>query len=134
MFSRGAVNVWDIVDLSFYTDADCALSTKIALSPATANFISSGYYPASTYRPESAFDNSSNTLWGGRRNGEYFWLGYESGPSAVVKCITINQSEGHIQNGFTIQGKQGGGEWIDLYAVEGAATASISLLPVSAAW
>jgi len=71
----------------------------------------------------------------GRRNGEYFWLGYESGPSAVIKCIKIHQSNlsgDWMQDGFTIQGKQGRGGWINLYDVEGAATAiGISLLPIS---
>ena len=41
-----------------------------------------------------------------------------------------------MQDGFTIQGKQGSGAgWINVYDVEGNATASgIPLLPVSATW
>ena len=141
VYSHGAENsVWDIAVLSFYTDAECAPSSKIALlDPATATLISSGYYNnESEYRPISAFDESSTSIWGGRTKGEHFWLGYESGPSEVVKCIKIHQgnSDGDgMQDGFTIQGKQGDGGWIHLYDVEGAATASgISLLPVSATW
>ena len=139
VYSRYSGNfAWDVAVLAFYTDADCAPSSKIALDPTTATIISSGSAPYSSYDPTSAFDESSTSIWGGRRNGEYFWLGYESGPSTVVKCIKIDQGNSNgdwLQDEFTIQGKQGGGGWIDLYDVEGAATASgISLLSVSATW
>lgn len=136
VYSHGAGNsIWDIAVLSFYTDAKCAPSSKIALDPTTATLISSGSYNDSYFSPTSAFDESSSSIWGGRRNGEYFWLGYESGPSVVVKCIKIHQGNSGgdwMQDGFTIQGKQDSGGWINLYDVQGAATASgISLLPVS---
>ncbi|GFH55030.1 hypothetical protein CTEN210_11506 [Chaetoceros tenuissimus] len=130
--------IWDVSVFELYSDADCTPGNKINISKSTATLISSGNAPYAGYEPASAFDESSYSLWGGRRDGEYFWLGYESGPSSVVKCIKINQGNSNgqwMQDSFKIQGKDGDEEWTNLYEVEGAKTSTGELvLNLSETW
>ena len=140
LYEYSGQSAWDIATLSFYTDADCATSSKVTVNSNTATLISSGQAEGSAFHPTSAFDDSDTTVWKGRKDGNYFWLGYELGQSAVVvKCITIDQGSGDVdttwlQDAFSIQGNQKGGEWDVLYDVADARNSAITILSLSATW
>jgi len=131
-------SAWDIATLAFYTDADCATSSKVTVNSNTATLISSGHAQGSAYHPTSAFDDSDTTVWEGRKDGNHFWIGYEFGQRVVVKCITIDQGSGDVdtwlQDAFAIQGNQKGGEWDVLYDVTHAGNSAITILPLSTTW
>jgi len=96
--SNTPTNVWDVIDVSFYTTPDCS-GTKLAPQGTIIESASHNCCPKSR-----AFDDSSGkTLWGGRNSGGNFWIGMVFDTIQPIKCVSFLDANGHKANRVTVQ-------------------------------
>jgi len=96
--------LWDVVELEFYSDYDCAPTFKIDMS--SGEPIDSMHYSGNAgWGPENAFDGNLNSRWGGRQDSKgKLWIGMDFATNDVrVRCFKLTQFGGNHANELSVQ-------------------------------
>jgi len=103
IWTKDLPGVWDVSDLSFYGNANCAGAEFDTGTP-----ISSGYGQNGAFGPENAFDTSETSVWGGRWDvNRHFWIGMDYHSLKEVRCISFLDKAKNGATEFRIQAWEG---------------------------
>ena len=106
-FGEGG-SAWDIGQLEFYTNPNCAGDKVATPTMSYSNPSSSGYASDSgdvndQYHPSNAFDGDYNSLWGGRPGNGVYFVKIEYDSPIEVKCVRVIHPNKNVPPSFWIQ-------------------------------
>jgi len=87
----GLSTAWDVAELEIKIVDEASLDhLPTAISSGSVSDAQHGGFPG--YEPDKAFDLSSGSLWGGRKDAEgHFWIGLEYKKSVEIASIRVMQ-------------------------------------------